>query len=66
MNGDIVEGKWKQLTGSAKEKWGKLTDNDLNEIKGSRENFVGKLQEKYGIKKEEAEQEWDKFTDENQ
>lgn len=64
MNGDIVEGKWKQYKGSLKEKWSKLTDNDVEEIKGRRDNFVGKLQEKYGTSKEDAEKEWDDFTKE--
>ena len=54
MNSDQVEGKWKQLKGSAKEKWGKLTDDDLNVIAGKQQQLEGKIQEKYGITKEEA------------
>ena len=52
MNWDQVEGKWKQLRGSAKQKWGKLTDNDLDYIAGKRNEFAGKLQERYGLAKE--------------
>jgi uncharacterized protein YjbJ (UPF0337 family) len=55
MNWDQIEGKWKQLRGAAKEKWGKLTDDDLDCINGKRDQFVGKLQERYGIAKEEAQ-----------
>jgi uncharacterized protein YjbJ (UPF0337 family) len=54
MNSDQVEGKWKQLKGSVKEKWGKLTDDDLNVIAGKQQQLEGKIQEKYGITKEEA------------
>jgi uncharacterized protein YjbJ (UPF0337 family) len=54
MNWDQVEGKWKQLRGSVKQKWGKLTDSDLDYIAGRRDEFAGKLQERYGIAKEEA------------
>jgi uncharacterized protein YjbJ (UPF0337 family) len=55
MNWDQMEGKWKQFQGSVKQKWGKLTDDDLTFIGGSRDRLVGKLQERYGMKKEEAE-----------
>ena len=61
MNFDQLEGKWKQLKGSAKQKWAKLTDDDLDYISGSKDRFVGRLQERYGIKKEEAQkqaEEW--------
>jgi uncharacterized protein YjbJ (UPF0337 family) len=54
MNWQQIEGKWKQLKGAAKQKWGKLTDNDLDFIAGKRDQLVGKLQEKYGMSKEEA------------
>jgi uncharacterized protein YjbJ (UPF0337 family) len=59
MNWDQVEGKWKQLKGSAKEKWGKLTDDDLDVIAGRQDKLVGKLQERYGIAKDEAEKQSD-------
>lgn len=55
MNWDQVQGKWKQLTGSAKAKWGDLTDDDLKVIEGNRDKLVGKVQERYGIAKEAAE-----------
>ena len=49
MNSDQIEGKWKQVKGSAKEKWGKLTDDDLNVIAGKQQQLEGKIQERYGI-----------------
>ena len=54
MNSDQFAGKWKQLRGSVKEKWGKLTDDDLDVINGKQEQLQGKIQERYGITKEEA------------
>ena len=48
MNREQIEGKWEQLKGLAKEKWGKLTDNDLMEIRGKSEKLKGKLRERYG------------------
>ncbi|GKX59055.1 CsbD family protein [Leminorella grimontii] len=62
MNWDIVEGNWKQLKGAVKEKWGKLTDDELDQIAGQREQLVGRIQESYGISKDEAEKqikEWE-------
>jgi uncharacterized protein YjbJ (UPF0337 family) len=59
MNWDQIEGNWKQLQGKVREKWGKLTDNDLEVIAGKRDHLLGKLQEKYGLKREEAEKELD-------
>lgn len=55
MNWDQIEGKWKQLKGSAKQKWGKLTDDDLDFVAGKRDQLVGRIQERYGISKEEAQ-----------
>jgi len=55
MNWDQVEGKWKQLKGSAKQQWAKLTDDDLTYLTGKKDELVGKIQEKYGIAKEEAD-----------
>jgi uncharacterized protein YjbJ (UPF0337 family) len=69
MNWDQIEGKWKQMKGSAKQKWAKLTDDDLEFIAGKRENFAGRLQERYGIAKDEAEKqlkEWEKTVSEPQ
>ncbi len=55
MNSDQLEGQWKQMKGKVKEKWGKLTDSDLDVIAGKRDQFLGKLQERYGFTKEQAE-----------
>lgn len=63
MNNDIFEGKWKQLKGNAQEKWGKLTNDEINEIEGKRDRLEGKLQEKYGHTKEEAKKEVDNFLE---
>lgn len=54
---DKLKGKWKQVKGEAKNKWGKLNDDDLQQIEGNREKLVGKIQEKYGLSKEEAKEE---------
>jgi uncharacterized protein YjbJ (UPF0337 family) len=62
MNWDQLEGKWKQYSGKAKEKWGKLTDDDLTVIHGRRDQLIGKIQERYGIAKQEAEKEVDEFA----
>jgi len=61
MNADQLEGKWKQLRGSVKEKWGKLTDDDLDVIAGKRDKLIGRLQERYGVSKEEAEKQADSW-----
>lgn len=63
MNSDRIEGNWKQLSGTLKEKWGKLTDDDLQQVDGKREKLVGKLQERYGIAKDKAEQELKHFEE---
>ena len=56
MNWDEAAGKWNQLKGSVKERWGRLTDDDLTMINGKRDILVGKLQERYGVTKEKAEE----------
>jgi uncharacterized protein YjbJ (UPF0337 family) len=61
MNWDRIAGNWKQFTGKAKEKWGKLTDDDWTVIAGKRDQFVGKVQERYGISKDEAEKQVAEF-----
>jgi len=62
MNWDQVEGNWKQWSGQAKEKWGKLTDDELTEAAGRREQISGLLQERYGYAKEEANKAIDEFA----
>jgi uncharacterized protein YjbJ (UPF0337 family) len=62
MNWDQLEGKWKQFTGSARERWGKLTDDDLDAIRGRKENLVGRLQERYGMAREQADHEADEWS----
>jgi len=62
MNWDQIEGKWKQSAGVVKEKWGKLTDDDLTVIAGKKDQLVGKIQERYGIAREAAEKQVDEFT----
>ena len=59
MNKDIFEGHWKDLKGKAKEKWGKLTDDDLTRIEGKKDQLLGLLQQRYGYNKERAEKELD-------
>jgi len=61
MNWDQVEGKWKQVQGTVKQKWGKLTDDDLDVIAGSRDKLVGRIQERYGIAKDEAQKQVDSW-----
>lgn len=68
MNWDTIQGNWKQLTGRAKQQWGKLTDDDLQVIAGHRDQFVGKIQERYGIAKDKAEEQlraWEKTADDS-
>jgi uncharacterized protein YjbJ (UPF0337 family) len=62
MNWDQIAGSWKQLRGAVKEKWGKLTDDDLTAIAGRREQLAGKLQERYGYEKVRLEKEVDEFA----
>jgi uncharacterized protein YjbJ (UPF0337 family) len=73
MNTDTIQGNWKQLKGRIKEQWGKLTDDDLTVINGQKDQLVGKLQERYGYSKEQAEREierqrasWDAARDDAQ
>ena len=62
MDWNRVEGNWKEFRGKVKEKWGKLTDNDLTTIAGKRDQLAGLLQERYGYAKEQAEKEVDEFA----
>ncbi len=61
MNADQLAGKWKQMKGDAKTKWSKLTDDDLMAIDGQKDKLVGKLQERYGYAKEEAQRRADEW-----
>jgi len=61
MNTDQMTGKWKQMKGAAKQQWGKLTDDDLEVIAGKRDSLVGKLQERYGMAKDEAQKKADEW-----
>ena len=61
MNSDQLKGNWKQLVGKAKEKWGRLTDNDWKVVEGKRDQLIGKIQERYGITREEAERQLGDF-----
>jgi uncharacterized protein YjbJ (UPF0337 family) len=62
MNWDQVQGKWKQYAGKVKEKWGNLTNDDLDVIGGRYEQLIGKVQERYGIAREEAQRQVDQFA----
>lgn len=63
MNWDHVQGKRKQMKGEVKEKWGKITDHDLDVIDGKRQQLVGKIQEYYGAMREEVEHQADEFAE---
>jgi uncharacterized protein YjbJ (UPF0337 family) len=62
MNSDEIKGKWKQVKGSLKERWGKLTDDDINVINGQHDQLVGKIQERYGIAREAAKKQVDEWN----
>jgi uncharacterized protein YjbJ (UPF0337 family) len=59
MNWDQIEGNWKQFKGRAKQQWGKLTDDDLDRWAGRRDELIGKIQERYGYHRDQAEREVD-------
>jgi uncharacterized protein YjbJ (UPF0337 family) len=61
MNKDILKGNWKQIKGEVKKQWGKLTNDELDQIDGEHEKLIGKLQEKYGYARDQAEREIDQF-----
>ncbi|WP_339516233.1 CsbD family protein [Pseudomonas sp. RL_15y_Pfl2_60] len=63
MNSDVIKGKWKQLNGRIKERWGNLTDDDMDVAEGHSEYLAGKLQERYGWSKEKAQQELRDFSE---
>lgn len=55
LNWDTIQGNWKQLKGNIKQQWGKLTDDDMLQLRGNRDELVGKIQERYGLTREAAE-----------
>jgi uncharacterized protein YjbJ (UPF0337 family) len=61
MNRDTIQGNWKQVKGRIKERWGRLTDDDIDRIDGQLEQLAGRIQERYGKSREEAEKEIDEF-----
>jgi uncharacterized protein YjbJ (UPF0337 family) len=63
MNKDILKGKWTQMKGDIRGKWGKLTDDDVMQIQGDAEKFIGKLQERYGHTRDQAEKELNDYLD---
>lgn len=62
MNEDQMKGEWTQLKGKVRERWGKLTDDDLDVIAGKREQLVGVLQKRYGVAKEDLEKQVEEFN----
>ena len=62
MNWDQIKGNWTQFKGKAQQQWGKLTNDDLDVVEGKREELVGRIQERYGITKEEAEKQVNDFS----
>ena len=63
MNWEQIQGNWKQMTGKARETWGKITDDEMAKIAGKRDQLIGMIQTKYGVAKEEAEDQVRKFTE---
>ena len=62
MNNDVLKGKWLQMKGEVRRQWGKLTDDDVSQIEGSSEKLIGKLQERYGYARDQAEREYDAWV----
>jgi uncharacterized protein YjbJ (UPF0337 family) len=65
MNSDKIEGNWKQVKGKIKEQWGKLTDDDIDVIAGKRDQLLGRIQERHGIAKDEADKQVREFESRN-
>lgn len=59
MNNDVLQGKWTQMKGEVRRQWGKLTDDDVAQIQGNSEKLIGKLQERYGYARDQAQKEYD-------
>jgi uncharacterized protein YjbJ (UPF0337 family) len=62
MNEDILKGKWRQIKGEVKSRWGKLTDDDMDRVEGDAEKLIGRVQERYGYQRDEAQREVDDFV----
>ena len=65
MNEDILKGKWRQIKGEVKSRWGKLTDDDVDRVEGDAEKLIGRVQERYGYQRDEAKREVDDFVSKN-
>ena len=63
MNADVFKGKWNQLKGNVRKQWGKLTDDDLEQVKGDEEVLLGRIQERYGHTKDQARQDLNRWLD---
>ncbi len=61
MNRDTLKGQWTQLKGKIRQQWGKLTDDEIDQVQGSAEQLIGRIQERYGRSREQAEQEVDRW-----
>lgn len=66
MNSDTFEGNWKQFKGKMREKWGKLTDDDWNTVAGKKDQLIGKLQERYGYSRDQAEKDYSDWEKANE
>jgi len=65
MNEDILKGKWRQIKGEVKSRWGKLTDDDVDVVSGDAEKLIGRVQERYGYQRDQAKREVDDFVNSN-
>ena len=63
MNRDTLKGQWMQLKGKVRQQWGQLTDDEIDQVQGNAEMLIGRIQERYGHSREEAEREVDRWLD---
>lgn len=63
MNRDTLKGQWMQLKGKVRQQWGQLTDDEIDQVQGNAEMLIGRIQERYGRSREEAEREVDRWLD---
>jgi uncharacterized protein YjbJ (UPF0337 family) len=66
MNRDTLKGQWMQLKGKVRQQWGKLTDDEVDQMQGNIEMLIGKIQERYGYERDKAEQEVERWLDDNE